>query len=85
MSDEAAMPDQVPLPTSFDQWHHCITVRCKLHLTRRYIHDRLRELTNIDDPKTKEFTRLYGDEHRQRVIAWFRQAFRELPEQGGAS
>ena len=65
------------IPTTYDQWRECIEVHCKIPLTPEYIRERLAELQNAGHPKTQDFERLYGAEHLQRTIAWFRQAMDE--------
>ena len=66
------------IPTTFEQWRNCIEVRCNIPLTPAYIEERLTELQDGKHPKTKEFARLYGADHLQRTIAWFRRAAGEL-------
>ena len=66
------------LPTSYEQWRHCIEVLGKTPLTRTYIGERLAELEDDKHAKTREFARLYGTDHLQRTIAWFRRAADEL-------
>lgn len=66
------------IPTSFEQWRHCIEVRCKIRLTSAYIGKRLAELQDGKHARTREFARLYGTDHLQRTIAWFRRAADEL-------
>ena len=61
------------IPESYDQWVHCITVRCGIQLTEQYASGRLRELRDQQHPRTKEFRRIYGDDYWQRVISWFEQ------------
>ncbi|MEM7306254.1 MAG: hypothetical protein AAF682_06275 [Planctomycetota bacterium] len=65
------------IPTSYEQWRECIEVHCKIALTSPYISDRLTELENGEHPKTKSFESLYGADHLQRTIAWFRRAASE--------
>lgn len=68
------------IPTTYAQWRECIEVRCKIPLTPTFIRERLAELENGTHPKTKTFETLYGTDHLQRTIAWFRQAGDEAPE-----
>ncbi len=74
------MNDDV-IPTSYDQWRHCIEVRCNIRLTPKYIDERLSELQNSDHAKTREFAKLYGADHLERTITWFRQASDEVSSQ----
>ena len=72
------MSDDI-FPTSYEQWRHCIEVLGKIQLTPTYIRQRLTELQDDKHAKTREFARLYGTEHLQRTIGWFRRAADELP------
>ena len=62
------------IPATYEQWRHCIEVRCKVPLTANYISERLTELEDGANPKTKNFAELYGADYLQQVIVWFRQA-----------
>lgn len=72
------MSDENVIPTSYEQWRHCIEVRCKIPLTPKYIDERLTELQDKKHLKTKEFARRYGTEHLNRTITWFRRAVDEM-------
>ena len=71
------MSDDV-IPLSYKQWRNCIEVRCKIRLTPTFIRERLAQLQDDKHAKTREFARLYGDDHLQRTIAWFRRAADEM-------
>ena len=73
------MSDDV-IPLSYKQWRNCIEVRCKIRLTPAFIRERLAELQDGKHAKTREFARLYGVDHLQRTIAWFRRAADEMTE-----
>ena len=68
------MNDDYVIPSTYEQWRECIEVRCKIPLTPTYIKERIDELEDGKHPKTKSFKKLYGQDHLQQVIAWFRQA-----------
>ncbi len=71
------MSDDV-FPTSYEHWRHCIEVLGGIRLTPSYINKRLSEMQDEKHAKTKEFARLYGSDHLQQTIAWFRRAADEL-------
>ncbi len=73
------MSDDV-IPLSHKQWRNCIEGRCKIRLTPTYIRERLAELQDDKHARTREFARLYGGDHLQRTIAWFRRAVAEMTE-----
>ena len=62
------------IPHDYDTWHHCITVDCELELTPDYIQERISSLQNKKDFRTQQFVRLYGQQHRLNVLAWFQRA-----------
>ena len=72
------MNDDDVIPSSYEQWRHCIEVRCRIQLTRSYIGQRLSELQDDQHARTREFAKLYGSDHLQRTITWFRQASEEF-------
>ena len=61
------------IPTTYAQWHHCITVECGIALTPQYVDERLRVWNDPNCEETQRFRRLYGDTHWQHVRAWFQQ------------
>ena len=63
---------------SYDEWKHCITVKCKIPLTANYIAKRIAALSDQRDPMTARFVALYGDPYRLLTIRWFEQAGSEL-------
>ena len=73
------MSDDV-IPRSYEQWRNCIEVRCKIQLTPTYIRERLAELQDGKHKKTREFESLYGADHLERTIAWFRRAAEEMTD-----
>ncbi|WP_119394097.1 hypothetical protein [Salinibius halmophilus] len=66
------------IPTTYDAWKHCITKECEIELTLPYVEARLEALQNDHDEHTRQFVQLYGEGYHQTVIAWFKQARREL-------
>lgn len=73
------------IPTSYDEWRHCITEICKIALTPTYIQERLQALRNPNDRMTARFQQLYGNEHLERVIGWFERAAAEQHGSGGGA
>ena len=62
------------IPHNYSTWHHCITVDCKIELSATYINQSIASLQDQQDFRTQQFVKLYGDHHRQQVLAWFQQA-----------
>lgn len=71
------MSDTV-VPDSYAAWKHCIEVDCGLRLDIDYVRRRIAALENLEDVHTQQFTRRWGDLHRQQIVGWFRQAEEEL-------
>lgn len=68
----------VVLCRNYEEWKHCITVKCKIALERDYLERRIAALRDERDSTTARFVELYGDEYRLRTIQWFEQARREV-------
>jgi len=68
------------IPSTYDQWRHCITVECRLALTREYVAERLAVWNDAECEETRRFRKLYGDAHWRRVSDWFQQAAQATPE-----
>jgi hypothetical protein len=65
------------IPINYLQWRRCIEVECGIALKPDFISARVAALTQPGD-EPQRFARLYGDEHLQRVIGWFRRAQSEV-------
>ena len=66
------------LPSTYDEWKNCITVKCGIALTQDYINERLRALSTMKDDSTAQFVEMRGPEHHQKTVGWFEQASREF-------
>ena len=62
------------IPTTYEQWVECITIKCQIPLTKDYIQQRLKSLNDASITETIKFKSLYGDEHLIRIIEWFERA-----------
>lgn len=67
------MKDSV-IPETYEEWQHCITVECGIELTPQFISQRISALQDQRDYHTQKFAKLYGQQHLQQVLAWFKQA-----------
>ena len=63
---------------SYEDWRHCITVDCGIPLTTEFCRQRLRIMSDPDDPTTVRFIQTWGEDHRRRVVEWFGRALAEL-------
>ncbi|MEO1257246.1 MAG: hypothetical protein AAFZ15_00555 [Bacteroidota bacterium] len=62
------------IPQSFDEWKKCITVDCGIKLTSDFTKKRVAILSNLSHPDTKQFVKLYGEQHRNNVVHWLKRA-----------
>lgn len=66
------------IPTTYQEWEHCITVECGIPLTAEYVAQRIEALQNMRDHHTQRFIERWGQEHHTRTLAWFREAEERL-------
>ncbi|MEM7568969.1 MAG: hypothetical protein AAF337_04160 [Pseudomonadota bacterium] len=66
------------IPETYDEWEHCITVKCGVPLTAQYIEERLAALKDPSDFHTQKFIQLWGQAHHGRTLAWFEEAGKRL-------
>lgn len=62
------------IPTTYEEWVHCITVKCNIPLTPKFIRQRIAALGDANSPEAKTFARLYGEAHRVQIVEWYRRA-----------
>ncbi|MEL7231715.1 MAG: hypothetical protein AAGJ85_04315 [Pseudomonadota bacterium] len=66
------------VPESYEDWKHCITVKCDIPLTAQYIDGRIAALTDDGDFNTQKFIERWGAKHHARTVEWFKRAKEEL-------
>ncbi|MEM1302642.1 MAG: hypothetical protein AAGH17_08675 [Pseudomonadota bacterium] len=66
------------VPNSYEEWKDCITVKCDIPLTARYVEERLAALTDDTDFHTQKFKERWGAKHHARTVEWFERAKTEL-------
>lgn len=62
------------LPTNYEEWLHCITVKCGIKLSKSFLESRLTVYLDCENLETKKFIELYGDEHLRCIVMWLTQA-----------
>ncbi len=72
------MMNHSSIPATYEQWKHCITVKCGIQLTRPYVTARIATLSEPNSAENRSFRTLYGEAHYQSVQRWFAQALEEL-------
>lgn len=68
------------VPNSYEDWKHCITVKCDIPLTKKYVAERIAALSDPSDYQTQKFIDRWGAAHHARTLAWFEQTANELAE-----
>ncbi|MEM6440992.1 MAG: hypothetical protein AAF763_15005 [Pseudomonadota bacterium] len=63
-----------PMPTTYEEWKHCITVKCSIPLTQDFVVERIAALEDAGDFSTQKFIERWGEAHHANTLAWFRQA-----------
>ena len=66
------------IPATYENWEHCITVRCGISLTAEYVTKRIEALKDMNDYHTHRFIERWGEAHHERILAWFREAEERL-------
>lgn len=61
------------IPHNFDEWRSCIENDCKVKLTKDFATQRLAVYENSKKPETLKFKSLYGVNHLNNVIRWYKQ------------
>ncbi|MEM9128497.1 MAG: hypothetical protein AAGA97_02110, partial [Pseudomonadota bacterium] len=65
------------VPTTYEEWKHCITVKCDILLTANFVQERIAALADSSDFRTQKFVEFWGADHHTRTLAWFKQAAEE--------
>ena len=66
------------IPTNYQEWRHCIEVKCNIPLTKNFITTRIEALQDLSEDETVKFQKLYGDDYRLQVLEWYEQALRQV-------
>ena len=61
------------IPLTFEEWKHCIVNDCNINLTKAFAEKRLTVYENSSHPETKKFMELYGADHLNNVIRWYKK------------
>ena len=66
------------IPKTYQQWYRCITEECGIPLPQAFLASRLAVLESQDHQETRRFVSLYGQQHLNSVVQWFKKAGEEL-------
>lgn len=61
------------IPKTFEQWKYQLINHCKVDLTKDFAQKRLSIYEDPANPETREFVAVYGTDHLQNILKWFRQ------------
>ena len=68
------------IPTSYEEWEHCITVECKIPLTLEFVEQRIKSLQDNGDFYTQKFIGSWGEAHHAKTLSWFQEAQKRLSQ-----
>lgn len=68
------------VPQTYEEWEHCITVKCGIPLTAEFVAKRIVALEDDSDYSTRKFIEHWGEAHHTRTLEWFRQAASRLKQ-----
>ncbi len=63
---------------TYEEWRHCIEVKCGIPLTQTFVHTRIEELNDEENKHTNEFIKLYGIGYKNKILEWFTQSIPTL-------
>ena len=66
------------IPMNYNEWKYCITVKCRIPLTKKFVEERLKVFTNDNHEYTHRFKELYGEEYTTQVVSWLNSAKNEF-------
>lgn len=61
------------MPRTFEDWVSCIVNDCRINLTTTFAQQRLAVYEDPNHPETKQFAKLYGEQHLNNVVHWYRR------------
>lgn len=62
------------VPTTYEEWEHCITVKCGIPLTATYVAERIEAMQDTSEFHTQRFIEQWGEAHHARTLSWFKEA-----------
>jgi len=65
------------VPQNYLEWRKCIEVDCGILLSIPYCEQRIAKLSDKNDRETQRFLQLYGQEHTENILTWFKKYINE--------
>ena len=66
------------IPSIYEEWKYCIEIQCKIPLTKDFILERLRVLSDASNPETRVFGKAYGSDHLNKIIQYFKKSLTQI-------
>ena len=66
------------IPVNYEEWKYCITVKCGIPITKKFIEERLNVFNDSKHEYTTKFTELYGSHYTEQVVTWLETAKNEF-------
>ena len=70
------MDDSV-FPRHYDAWKNCITHKCKIPLTKVFVNERIRVLSDVKSSGYKSFVDAFGPHWTKTVLGYLNEALRD--------
>ena len=61
------------IPQTYEEWKSCMFNDCKIKLTEDLAKKRLSVYENDNHPETQKFIELYGKQHLDNIIYWYKK------------
>ncbi len=65
---------------NYPEWKKCIEIDCNIKLTSEFCNKRIKIYSDIQNIERLKFIELYGDEHIENIINWFKKALNECED-----
>lgn len=66
------------IPTSYEQWKHCIVKECGIVLTKSFVEARVSAMNDVNNEYTRQFLKCYGQAQYENTKHWLLQAKESL-------
>ena len=66
------------IPSTYDEWRHCIEVKCQISLSENFCKERIKDLTEGKSRYATTFREQYGDHYTNEVVSWYQKALNSL-------
>lgn len=71
------MNDEI-FPGNYQAWKMCITHKCKIPLTKKFVAERINSLSNKESSEYRNFVMKYGEDWTNTIISYFKKSLEEI-------